>query len=90
MRLLTSVFLLCLFLSIPTHANTSTAARYQSPLRFSSFDITATNLKQYRPNTTIAIQFNHFIYRTTLAEILACQLLSLAFVVNLFYLNTQQ
>ncbi len=90
MRLPTSVFLLCLFFSIPTSANTSAPERHQSLLQFSSFDITATNLKQYKPNTAITIQFNHFIYRTTLVEILACQLLSLAFVVNLFYLNTQQ
>lgn len=90
MRLLTSVFLLCLFLSNPTRANPSAPERYQSLLRFASFETTATNLKQYKPNAAITIQLNHFIYRITLAEILAYQLLSLAFVVNLFYLNTQQ
>lgn len=90
MRLLTSVFLLCLFLSIPISANTSAPERHQSLLQFSSFEITATHLKQYKSNIVINIQLNHFIYRTTLVEILICQLLSLAFVVNLFYLNTQQ
>lgn len=90
MRLLTSVFLLCLFSSIPSSANTSAPGRHQSLLQFSSFEITALNLKQYKPNTAIQIRFDRFIYRTTLAEILVCQLLSLAFVVNLFYLNTQQ
>jgi hypothetical protein len=90
MRLLTSIFLLCLLLSVPTIANTSAPERHQSLLRFSSFDITATNLKQYKPNTAITIQFNHFIYRTTLAEILTYQLLSLAFIVSLFYLHSDQ
>ena len=90
MRLLTSVFLLCLFLSVPTIANTSAQERHQSLLRFSSFEITATNLKQYKPNAAIAIQLNHSTYRATLAEIFAYQFLSLAFVVSLFYLNTQQ
>ena len=88
MRLLTSVFLLCLFLSIPTLANTSPPERRQSLLHFSSFEITATNLKQHKPNAAIAIQLNHFIYRTTLAEILAYQFLSLAFAISLFYLYT--
>lgn len=90
MRLLMSVFLLCLFLSIPISANTSTPERHQSLLQFSPFEITATHLKQYKPNTAISIQFNYFIYRTTLAEMLVCQFLSLAFVMSLFYLNTNQ
>ncbi len=90
MRLLTSVFLLCLFLSIPTSANTSASERHQSPLQFSSFEFTAINIKQYKPTAAISIRFNRFIYRTTLAEILVFQLLSLAFVMSLFYLNTNQ
>lgn len=90
MRLLTSIFLLCLFLSIPISANTSAPERHQSLLQFSSFEITATHLKQYKSNIVINIQLNHFTYRTTLVEILIYQFLSLAFVVNLFYLNTQQ
>lgn len=90
MRLLTIVFLLCLFLSIPISANASTPERRQSPLPFSSFEITATHLKQYKSNVVINIQLNHFTYRTTLAEMLVCQFLSLAFVVSLFYLNTNQ
>ncbi len=90
MRLLMSVFLLCLFLSAPTFANTSAQERHQSLLQFSSFEITTANLKQYRPNAAITIHFNHFIYRTNLAEILVYQLLSLTFSLSLFYLNTNQ
>lgn len=90
MRLLTSVFLLCLFLSVPTIANTSAQERHQSLLRFSSFEITATNFKQYKSNAVINIQLNHSTYRATLAEIFAYQFLSLAFVMSLFYLNTNQ
>ncbi len=90
MRILMSVFLLCLFLSVPTIANTSAPERHQSLLRFSSFEITAINLKQYKPNAAIAIQLNHSTYRATLAEIFAYQFLSLAFVLSLFYINTNQ
>lgn len=90
MRLLTSVFLLCLFLSIPISANTYVPERHQSLLQFSSFEIIATKLKQYKPNAAISIQFHHFIYRTTLAEIFTYQLLSLTLAVSLFYLNTNQ
>lgn len=90
MRLLTSIFLLCLFLSIPSSANTSAPKRHQLLVGFTSLGITATNLKQYKPNTAINIQLNHFIYRTTLAEIFTYQLLSLTLAVSLFYLNTNQ
>jgi hypothetical protein len=90
MRLLTSVFLLCLFLSIPISTNASTPERRQSLLQFSSFEITATNFKQYKSNAVINIQLNHSTYRATLAEIFAYQFLSLAFVMSLFYLNTNQ
>jgi hypothetical protein len=90
MRILTCVFLLCLFFSVPTSANTSAHERHQPRLQFSSFDLTAKTLKQYKPNTAMTIRFNHSIYRATLSEILVYQLLSLALVVSFFYLYSDQ
>lgn len=88
MRLLTSVFLLYLFLSIPTSANASAPERHQLALGFSSFETITKNLKQTKPNAPITIQLNYSTCWRALAEILAYQILSLAFVVSLFYLHT--
>ena len=90
MRLVTSIFLLCLFLTIPAHANISMPERHQLLLRFPSFHITTTNLQERKHNAFITLQINHEIYRVTLAETLAYQFLSLALAASLFYLNTHQ
>lgn len=90
MRLLTSAFLLCLFLSPPAMANISTQEPHQSLLRFSLFEVTISKPQQGQQKNIIATQPKHFIYRTTLAEILVYQLLSLTFALSLFYLNTNQ
>ena len=90
MRLVTSIFLLCFFLAIPASANVAAPERHQSLLRFPSFQITTTNLQERKHNALITFQINHDLYRVTLAETLAYQFLSLAFVVSLFYLYTHQ
>ena len=89
MRLVPSIFLLCLALSIPACANIAAPERYQSLLRFPSLHITATNLQVRKHNAFITLHINHEIYRVTLAETLSYQFLSLALAASLFYLNTQ-
>lgn len=88
MRLLTSVFLLCVFLFIPISANTSAPEPHKSTQEFLSFETITTKLKQNKLNAPITIPLNDSAYWKALAEILAYQLLSLAFVVSIFYLHT--